>query len=126
MIRKILSAAAIALIFGAYIAPTLAATATATVTVTVKPPLTLTVTPTPANPTVRCDAAPGTVVSVIKVATSDGTTFTGQLSMSGAVEFALVGSNVVVNSIGTALKDDCASIPAGGSITKAVSVTATQ
>lgn len=106
-------------------APVAAAQVTVTETVTVtKPAPTLTVTFVPPNPTILCTLAPGAVVSAVKTVWSDGSTTVPTLAMPvGGPEFALVGTNVVVNSTGTALANLCASIPAGGT-PKTVTVTA--
>lgn len=104
--------------------PVAAAQVTVTETVTVtKPAATMTLSFVPVNPSIVCTLAPGSVVSAVKVAWSDGSTTVPTMNLiSGGPEFALVGSNVVVNPSGTALASLCATIPAGGSVQKTVTV----
>ena len=98
----------------------------------VSAPLTVTINPafavaaTPPAPVIECNNPAGTVVAAITVSGGNGKPVT--LAMTGdTTDFALSGNSIVIGSSGLKSPDlACSAIPAGGGVTKVVTITASQ
>jgi hypothetical protein len=87
------------------ILPAWAGNVTATLPITIQAPLVIVF--TPPNPTIPCNAAPGTVVAALSVTGGDGNPATYTASSGDTTDFAVApgangGANVAVGSAGIA------------------------
>src|SRR5215831_7794321 len=89
-------------------APAFAGSATATLQITILPALNTSI--TPANPSVVCNAPPGTLVGVLSTTGGNGNPATYNLSGGDMADFAIASANLVVGPNGIA----AANCPAAG------------
>ena len=98
-----------------------AGSASATLSITIQAPFKITV--IPANPSIACNAAPGTPVAALSMTGGDGNPVTYAAGGGDTSDFAVSGSNVVVGPNGIAAAN-CPAI--GQTSTQTLTVTATQ